>query len=159
MLNRRDALLQMVNPRYMFHVTRLRSYLQDTAELNTLMEEQECTDFDLYMALQDTMEQINYEYIPETTWAIDTVPSWNALKFGAILQILTMKGILSARNTLTFNDAGGIQVSDLDKYGRYINYFNVLLNNFHRSVSLIKLQLNIDGCYGGVHSEYIDVAT
>jgi hypothetical protein len=53
---------------------------------------------------------------------------------GATLKILTKKGILSARNTLTYQDAGGITVQDYDKYGRYVNYFNVLVSTYYRGI-------------------------
>ena len=68
--------------------------------------------------------------------------------------MLTMKGVLSARNSLTYNDSGGISVKDNDKYGRYINYFNILLGDFRRKASSFKKGYNIDRAYGGVDSEY-----
>ena len=65
-----------------------------------------------------------------------------------------MKGILSARNSLTYQDAGGVTVSDYDRYGRYTNLFNTLINRYYRAVTSIKRRVNIDACYGGVESEY-----
>ena len=73
---------------------------------------------------------------------------------GATLQILTSKGILSARNTLTYQDSGGVTVQDSDKYGRYINYYNLLLARYSRGVTNMKIGKNIESAYGGVKSEY-----
>lgn len=73
---------------------------------------------------------------------------------GATLQYLTSKGILSARNTLTYRDGGGVTVQDMDRYGRYINYYNILVNKFLRGVTNMKLGANIDAAFGGVPSEY-----
>ena len=42
----------------------------------------------------------------------------------------------------------------MDKYGRYINYFNVLINKYVRGVTGMKLGKNVDDAYGGVDSEY-----
>jgi len=73
---------------------------------------------------------------------------------GSILMYLTAKGILSARNTITFRDGGGVTVQDYDRYGRYINYYNILINKYVRGVSNMKIGANIEAAYGGVPSEY-----
>ena len=137
------------------YVDRLRVYLNDTPTQNVLDAVQESSDTELYHAIQDALDEINYEFTPVTEYAkISQVPSWNLLKIGATLQILTSKGILSARNTVTYNDGGGVTVQDLDKYGRYINYFNILVNKYIRGVSSMKVGSNVEGAYGGVSSEY-----
>ena len=138
------------------YVNRLRKFLNDTAALNTLDKSQESADIDLYHYIQDALDEINYEYPPTGVIykSIAEVPSWNILKMGATLQYLTSKGILSARNTITYRDGGGVTVQDYDRYGRYINYYNILINKFVRGVSSMKLNANIDAAYGGVPSEY-----
>ena len=137
------------------YVDRLRAYLNDTATQNILEATQESSDTELYHAIQDALDEINYEFTPATAYAkISEVPSWNLLKIGATLQILTSKGILSARNTVTYNDGGGVTVQDMDKYGRYINYFNILVNKYIRGVSSMKMGSNVEDAYGGVSSEY-----
>jgi|APSaa5957512576_1039674.scaffolds.fasta_scaffold00176_24 hypothetical protein len=136
------------------YVARLRKWLNDTAILNKLEELEECEDIELYHYIQDTMDEINYEFLPATSYtAISEIP-WNITRQGAILKLLMAKGILSARNTLTYQDSGGVTVQDYDKYGRYINFFNLLINKYSRAVHNFKLASNIDDCYGGVHSEY-----
>ncbi len=137
------------------YVDRLRKFLGDTAELNVLDEVKESTDIELHHAIQDTIDEINYEFLPGTEYKkISEVPSWNLVKLGATLQILTSKGILSSRNTLTYQDSGGVTVQDFDKYGRYINYYNILINRYVRGVTNMKLGKNVEGAYGGVDSEY-----
>ena len=73
---------------------------------------------------------------------------------GATLMYLTSKGVLSARNTITYRDGGGVTVQDYDRYGRYINYYNILINKYVRGVGNMKLGQNIEAAYGGVPSEY-----
>ncbi len=136
------------------YVDRLRKFLQDTAELNILEQVIESTDLELYNALQDALDEINNEIGIRTNFTNFSDIPWNILKIGATLQILTMKGILSARNTLTYNDAGGVTVQNYDKYGRYINYYNLLLNKYMRSVGNFKLDINLNSCWGGLHSDY-----
>ncbi len=137
-------------------VTRLREFLGDEATLNVLDEVKESSDQELHHALQDALDEINYEFNPTSInyESMLTVPSWNLLKLGATLQILTSKGILSARNTLTYQDSGGVTVQNEDKYGRYINYYNILVNKYVRGVTNMKLGKNIEDAYGGVESEY-----
>ena len=149
-----DIEVTTVPAAHQIYVDRLRSFLGDTEALNVLEGTEESTDLFLYQAIQDAIWEINEDFDPETTWTITTVPSWNTLKLGATLQVLTGKGILSARNTLTYNDAGGVTVSNYDRYGRYVNYYNVLINKYTRGVSSMKHRYNIDQCYGGVESEY-----
>jgi hypothetical protein len=75
-------------------VKRLRRFLNDEAELNELRQIRESTDEDLYYALLDAFEEINYEFVPAVQYKdITKVPSFNILKMGATLQILTSKGI------------------------------------------------------------------
>lgn len=134
----------------------LRKFLGDDATLNRLERVQENTDLELYHALIMTMEQINNDFPPTSTFSeFADLPSWSMLAYGSTLNILVSKGILSARNTLTYTDAGGVTVQDYDKYGRYINFFNVLVNKFMMSVQNYKQNQNIDAAYGdGQPSEY-----
>ena len=115
------------------YVDRLRRFLKDTDIFNVLTQDQESTNVDLYFALQDTLDDINITGNITDYTNLSDVP-WSILKIGATLNVLTSQGILSARNQLTFNDSGGIQVSDMDKYGRYINWFNVLIAKYQREL-------------------------
>jgi len=135
------------------YVERLRRFLQDEAVLNTLDQVQESTNVDLYFALQDTLDEVNMTPPLSIYTTLNEVP-WFILKLGATLNILISQGILSARNILTFNDTGGIQVSDIDKYGRYVNWFNVLIAKYQRALTSWKITKNVDGAYGGIGSEY-----
>jgi len=138
------------------YVNRLRRFLQDQVVLNTLDQAQESTNTDLYFALQDSLDEINITGQVTTYMAFSDVP-WSLLKLGGVLNILTSQGILSARNQLTYNDAGGIQVSDIDKYGRYVNWFNVLINKYQRGIIQWKITKNVDDAYGEIPSEYVDL--
>ena len=156
--------LELNVPEYIPHgdqlyVDRLRRYLNDTALANVLEAEEESNDTTLYEAIRDVMDEINFEFLPETTYSKISEFPWSLLKIGATLQVLIGKGILSARNQLTFNDTGGITVSDYDKYGRYINIFNVLITKYRRGVSTWKLTGNIESAYGSIPSEYRDIGS
>jgi hypothetical protein len=140
---------------------KLRRYLNDTPELNRLDQVAECTDDDLNDYIKDTMDELNLQFPPITTFKISdvtlepgdgaTIP-WSLVKLGATLQFLTSKGILSARNMLTYSDTGGVQVSDYDRYGRYINFFNVLIQKYVQAATQFKIAYNASQCFGGVYS-------
>ncbi len=140
------------------YVNRLRRFLQDQDVLNTLDQVQESTNVDLYFALQDSMDEVNITP-PLTTYSSFVDVPWLILKLGGTLNILISQGILSARNQLTYNDTGGIQVSDLDKYGRYVNWFNVLIAKYQRAIIGWKLTKNVEEAYGDVPSEYRDIGS
>lgn len=150
--------LESVPSEHQKYVDRLRSFLSDTEDLNDLLGEKESTDLELYNNIIDTWDQINNEYDPTDLHIkeLNKIP-WSILQTGATLQVLTSKGILSARNMITYNDSGGITVKDTDVYGRYIALFNMLINKYRRSVIGFKRNLNMNGGYGGEESEYSNI--
>jgi hypothetical protein len=147
-------------------VQRLRRFIKDEADINDLLEAQENTDYYLYECIGDALDEINWTYEPITEYTITDVRSgggstvgvpWIIVRSGAVLQLLTGTGIHSSRNAFTYSDGSGIQVSDSDAWGRYINYYNVLINKYKEMVSHFKLKRNIDDAYGGHHSQYNDI--
>jgi len=142
-------------------VDRFRRYVGDIPQLNTLDKEIENTDDEITDYIKDAMIEINSNYEPRTGWSLAEIIvepndpgqiAWSTVKLGALLQMLTSKGVLSARNAITYSDAGGVTVSEMDKWGRYINYFNTLANKYERSVLQAKMRFNIQQAYGGTAS-------
>ena len=142
------------------YVDRLRTFINDTAALNDLLEAEESTDLYLYHCLQDALDELNYEITPSSVnySTLAAVPSWNVLKMGATLQVLTGKGIGSSRNTVSYNDSGNLQMKDQDVFGRYINYYNILVAKHLRAAQAMKLASNMDDAWGGSASEYSNEA-
>ncbi len=142
---------------YMLKVEKLRDFLRDRPELNKLLEDKESSDQDLYQALLDGMDYINYEVGYETAYTLDDFPSWKVARDAAVLEILVSAGIGSARNTLTFNDGGGIMSQDSDVYGRYMAYYNQLVVKLQTAITNIKIAKNINDGYGNSPSAYADL--
>jgi len=151
--------VEEVPQEHLNHVKLFRKFLHDTEEKNDLTGIEESTDLELHQALMDTWSQINYEFEPSDLHfeTLKKIP-WSVLRLGAMLNILVSQGILSARNVLTYNDSGGITVKDQDKFGRYMAYFNMLISKYRRGAMSIKRSMNINGGYGGINSEYNDIA-
>ena len=137
------------------YVLRLRRYLEDFTESNELLGVEESTDLELFNALIDTWDQVNNEFEPVDlhTSHFSRIP-WSILRQGAVLNVLVSQSILSARNVLSYNDSGGITVKDQDVYGRYMALFNMLIAQYRRGAQAYKRLMNINGAYGGSHSEY-----
>ena len=130
---------------------RIRNYNGDKEDLNVLIRAQECTDVELNDYIAKAIDSFNgFGYLTEYT--ISDYPNMGNLIDGVILQILQGRGILSARNMLTYQDSGGITVQDFDTYGRYINLFNTFVNKYVMQVTDIKRSLNVDGAYGSIES-------
>ena len=141
--------------------TKLRDFLRDKQALNILDGVEESTDTDLIDYIKSALIDINNTGVIKTTFGLADIivdPEdggiipWTLVKLGATLEYLTSAGILGARNTLTYSDAGGEQVSDMDRWGRYINYFNTLVAKYTNGVQQFKGRLNFTAGYGGVNS-------
>ena len=136
------------------YVNRLRRDLRDLAEKNELKDMQESTDLELYYSLINSALEIKNEIgtILEVN-SFSEIP-WNILSSGATIDVLENESIRSARNTLSYNDAGGINVQESDVYGRYVNLFNMFQARYQTAVRNWKASKNIESCYGGVYSDY-----
>jgi hypothetical protein len=141
----------------------LRQYLNDQPQLNELDEEFESTDDELMDFIKGSLNTINMDTTPVTKWTIlnvvvdpgeDGYIAWSTVRLGAVLELLTIKGIISARNMLTYSDTGGVQVSNHDKWGRYINYYNVMRPKFEAAVAAAKMRYNVGQAYGGFSSPF-----
>ena len=143
-------------------VVAFRNYLNDIPQLNTLDNEMESTDDELLDFIYDALNDINLNYTPATNFKLTDIivePGermngipWTTVKLGALLQLLTIKGVISARNAITYSDQGGVTVAEADRYGRYLNFFNVLANRYERAITKIKIRENINNVYGGTAS-------
>ncbi|MCK5613635.1 hypothetical protein KAR91_67845 [Candidatus Pacearchaeota archaeon] len=142
-----------VPEQYLSKVNRLRRFLNDTVSSNALLDGVECSDLYLYECIEDAVDEINFVGML-TSYTIDTFPSWVLVRTGATLNVLIGKGILSARNTVTYNDSGGVTIHEEDTFGRYINFYNILIGKYRQQVLSFKISTNIDNGYGGVASEY-----
>lgn len=145
-------------------VVAFRRYLNDVPQLNTLDREYESTDDELEEFIKDALNDINLNYEPKTRFTLSDIIvepgvddgkiSWTLVKLGAVLQLLQIKGIISARNAITYSDAGGVQVSEMDKWGRYINFFNVLVTKYERGVTTIKTRANVEQAFSSMNSPF-----
>ena len=96
----------------------LRLFLNDTAELNRLIRQEESDDEKLDLAILLTIDDWNISAPILTTVTISNFPSLYLLVHGAAIQTLKSAGILQSRNQLEYA-SGGITVRTFDKTQLY----------------------------------------
>jgi len=132
---------------------KVRNFTGDFSELNLLLQAEETSDEEFFDYIQKSVEMFNsVGYL--TTYVVSDFPSLDVLVDGTVIQILVGKGILSARNMLTYQDNGGVTVQDLDVYGRYTNLFNVLIAKYMKQATDVKRSINVDKALGNVASPW-----
>lgn len=132
----------------------LRLFLNDTAELNRLIRQEESDTDKLDLAILLTIDDWNISPPLLSTVSIATYPSLYLLIHGAAIQTLKSAGILQSRNQLEYS-SGGITVRTFDKTQLYQSWIIQFVNDYERKKIDLKKFLNIEASWpGGVHSEY-----
>lgn len=134
----------------------LRRFLRDIDELNKLLAKKESSDKQLEMALDMALDDWNM-----TTPIINLVsftdhPCPNLLLRGAAIQVLISAGILYSRNKLAYSD-GGVTVQSSDQAAEYTGWLQLITQDYERKKQAIKVQLNLESCWGRVYSEYVQI--
>lgn len=129
----------------------LRRHVQDNSQANALYENQELTDEVIGQCIDMTLSDFNF-HPPVTSFTVSDMPM-AIIVWGSIIEMLIAAGILNSRNRLIYQ-AGSVQVQVSDKAGEYANWINLLLNKYESSKTKYKYALNLEGCYGGLPSEY-----
>jgi len=142
------------------YIDNIRTWVEDTVDRNFLEKIQESSDSYIYQSMLDAVDEANNAVLPhiETSWTIDDFPSYSALKYGTLKQVLIGHGIWSARNAVSYNDTGGVQIQAYDKWKNYLNWFNLIEKSWVDRVTGLKKKQNISDCYGSVSSEYYDAS-
>ena len=132
----------------------LRLFLNDTAELNRLIRQEESDDDKLDLAILLALDDWNITTPLLGNVSITTHPSIYLLIHGAAIQALKSAGILQSRNQLEYA-SGGITVRTFDKTQLYQSWINQFIMDYERKKMDYKKFINIEGSWpGGVHSEY-----
>jgi len=130
----------------------VQTYMQDQEILNRLIRKEECSEEDRELAIKMSIGMYN-EITPISGLTLSTFYSLNFLIEGAVIQLLTMKGILHSRNRLNYS-SGGLSIQVHDKAAEYQSWIQNLVNTYYTTVQNYKKQRNLEQCYGGVSSEY-----
>lgn len=138
-------------------VIALRDYLMDHEENNHLIEGQEFTDKQLQTFLLLALDYYNTAITPLAIQAtVMTFPSLSLWLDGA--SIFALKSAIHKfnRNSFQYNDSG-TQVVVEEKAGDYERTLQRLITEFRSSAQAIKENINLEQCYGGFSSEYLNL--
>ena len=138
-------------------VVALREYMQDNEETNYLIEGQEFSDKQLQTFILLALDYYNTAVTPLAISAtIMTFPSLSLWLDGA--SIFALKSAIHKfnRNSFQYNDSG-TQVAVEEKAQDYERTLQRVLAEFRTSAQAIKENINLEGCYGGFSSEYLNI--
>ena len=132
----------------------LRLFINDTAELNRLIRQEETDADHLDLAINLAIDDYNITSPPLSFAYIDSFPSLYLLLHGAAIQTLKMAGILQSRNELNYS-SGGVTVRTFDKTRNYQSWITMFMQDYERKKLNFKISQNIATSMGfGIHSEY-----
>lgn len=136
--------------------TALRDFIKDKQPLNRLLKfvlENEETDLDLYINMALGFLKFIPPYLGDI--AITAFPMPALLIHQATIECLISNSIVQARNDLTYNNGGvTVKVSDGERYLRILQQLYRMTDLEISSYKQLKIQLNINGGWGGVYSPY-----
>jgi hypothetical protein len=132
----------------------VRLMLRDEcAQRNLLLDAIEFDDSQIALCMRLPIDKFNETNQPQTKYNARNFPfryHWLKATIGHLLGIAA-RGY--ARDHLPYS-AGGVSIDDKNKAGIYNELSNQLLSEYHNFVVSKKIQINIEGGYGTLHSDY-----
>ena len=136
-----------------------RIYLQDFEENNHLIGKEEFTDEQILTFLLMAMDHYNNRVTPISIKAeVLTFPSLTLWLDGAAIFALKSAIFKFQRNSFQYSD-GGTQVVTDEKAPEYERTLQRLMAEWTQDARLVKESINLEGCYGGISSEYLTLYT
>jgi hypothetical protein len=142
-------------PANAFRITNseIRMFLRDQPQYNILLDTIEFTDDDINLATKLTLAKYN-AMLPQTTVPTAALLNEYILLMGVCAILLRSEGIRQLRNQLVTQD-GNIAMAGIDEkqalYAEWAERFNL---EFTKMAQDIKMQNNMESCYGGFGSGY-----
>lgn len=137
----------------------LREYMQDNTETNHLLENEEFTDKQLHNFLLMALDYYNNMVTPISIKSdIMHFPSLVLWLEGAAIFALKSSIFKFIRNSFQYNDSG-VQVAVEEKAGEYERTLQRMMTEFTQAARMLKENINMEQCYGGFSSEYLNLYT
>lgn len=132
----------------------VRDFINDRADSNTLISGVRWSDSDIEKALVHAIDFFNMLPPPITQYTVETWPFRSLGIIGAAGVLLRGSAIGEASNSLTYS-AANVSVNDRSTQAQLFSEIgNRLWEEFKEAARSIKISQNINGAFGGVHSEY-----
>jgi hypothetical protein len=135
-------------------VEEVSDFLQDYPAFNVLTRKPEFPPTLIKLAIQmmvDSFNRVNYR----TRYTKESFPDFtkDIQLYGTIFHLLNSAAALQTRNHLPYNDAG-LSVAQFSKSGEYLALANHFKSMFDKEALALKYEMNLEGGWGGVASEY-----
>jgi len=140
----------------------LRDFLRDHPAFNRLLNytDEESGERQLGLALDLALDHFNTRVLPiGTTYGFANYPSASILIELAAMYVLEMVGILKARNSLQYSDAG-LTISDTEKSSEYRAWAMTFRQGALQEAANMKKAANIASVLeggSGLHSSYYNL--
>lgn len=120
-------------------VRRVRDYLRDYEEINTLIDGEESPEIAISNVLDIILDEVNSEPPPVGLLLAQNIPL-NILVDGVCSRLLESVAALQARNNIAFS-AGGVSVQ-FDQYQTYMSLSQTLRARFEQALRRWKVAMN-----------------
>lgn len=132
-------------------VLEVREFVSDYAPNNFLIEGAEFSDTFINLCIEMAISEFN-TLTPTTAFTELTFPSKAVLLNGALWKMYDGKASLLARNTMNYSD-GGLQIPIEERAELYKSLATDFYQKFQTGASRLKIQMNMDDCWGSVSSD------
>jgi hypothetical protein len=131
--------------------------VKDTGVINILLDNVEFSDADVADAIEFTVNY--YTALPPIIGIFTeaTIPSV-VLLYGVAAHLLNSEALRQLRNQATVQDGDVQPIGIDDKFQLYQNASNWMREQFKDLAQRIKVQLNMQGAYGGMSSGYANTS-
>ena len=136
-------------------IAMIRSRMRDYPELNRLISGVEHSDRDIAFAMMQVVEDWNTTPPLLDAVSVESFPSATLLIDGSIVKLLQSAAILQVRNRMVYQD-GQIMVTSSDKGPQYMQWANLLEQQYEQKKQRLKMAANLSGALNGtgIPSEY-----
>ena len=133
----------------------VRVYLRDLPGLNRLVDGVESTERFVAFGIQDALSDWNSEPPIIGYVGLTSHPAPHLLIRRAAATVLEGVMHLQVRNHLTYNDGSGATVRTSDKGSQLQGIINWMVATYDAKKKNIKIALNLEQGWGGIHSELV----
>lgn len=155
------ALFIIDDKKYYYAISLLRDFMQDYDIVNRIIETEtgeEFTDKQLHTAIDMAIDSFNSVNPPlDQRYGLTNFPSKELLMKGALYYTLFQSGILKTRNLLSYATQGGVSVNDNSQGPYYMQWINLLAQEWNIKAGSIRRALNASLCYTSFSSEYLGI--
>ena len=128
-------------------ITRVRDFIRDKRELNRLLDnDYETSQRQLELAVDMCLDDYNNTPPRLGVYTTDNFPWIYLLIIGSAVQVLKSAGIMHSRNHLNYSD-GGLTVATDEQATYYVNWLNVLGQEYEEKKMRAKQSENLDQCW------------